>query len=173
MPQVGAVIVSPTRELAKQIFDVAAPYLADVCVAPPMLLVGGSDPRGDVDTLKERGANVLVGTPGRLHDVMERTEGFLHFKSLELLILDEADRLLGMGFQKCVDRRPLRVHTPRRSVLPLVCHGGGMVPRAPEHVQTLSVLGLCIYRRNPESSVADGARARARRCVCTCTCAGS
>jgi ATP-dependent RNA helicase DDX55/SPB4 len=54
--QVGAVIVSPTRELAKQIFDVAAPYLAGVCVAPPMLLVGGSDPRLDVDALKARGA---------------------------------------------------------------------------------------------------------------------
>lgn len=118
--QVGAVIVSPTRELAKQIFDVAAPYLADVCVAPPMLLVGGSDPRGDVDALRERGANVLVGTPGRLHDVMERTEGFLHFKGLELLILDEADRLLGMGFQRCVSR-PLRVHTrPAGSVCVVV-----------------------------------------------------
>jgi ATP-dependent RNA helicase DDX55/SPB4 len=48
------------------------------------------------------GANVLVGTPGRLHDIMERTDGFLQFKALELLILDEADRLLGMGFQKYV-----------------------------------------------------------------------
>jgi hypothetical protein len=165
------VIVSPTRELAKQIFDVAAPYLVDVCVAPPMLLVGGSDPRGDVDALRQHGANLLVGTPGRLHDVMERTEGFLQFKSLELLILDEADRLLGMGFQKYV-QRPLRVHTPRRlcSVgLKLVCLGGRMWPRVPAaHVRTLWVLGLRIDET--QGSSADNARVRARRCVCTDVC---
>jgi superfamily II DNA/RNA helicase len=91
----------------------------DVCVAPPMLLVGGSDPRGDVDALRQHGANLLVGTPGRLHDVMERTEGFLHFKSLELLILDEADRLLGMGFQKYVERH-LGFTRPAGSIL-LIC----------------------------------------------------
>lgn len=68
--QVGAVIVSPTRELAKQIFEVAQPYLLGVCAAGPMLLVGGSNPQDDVLQFKEEGANVLVGTPGRLDDIM-------------------------------------------------------------------------------------------------------
>jgi ATP-dependent RNA helicase DDX55/SPB4 len=57
---VGAIIVSPTRELAKQIFDVAAPYLQEVCVAPPMLLVGGSDPSVDVLSFREVSANDLL-----------------------------------------------------------------------------------------------------------------
>ncbi|KAI6676136.1 hypothetical protein NL676_036932 [Syzygium grande] len=49
--------------------------------------------------IEEEGANLLIGTPGRLYDIMDRMD-ILDFKNLEILILDEADRLLDMGFQK-------------------------------------------------------------------------
>lgn len=48
---------------------------------------------------RERGGHVLVGTPGRLSDVFERAEGTLDARRLEVLVLDEADRLLDMGFR--------------------------------------------------------------------------
>ncbi|XP_024387826.1 DEAD-box ATP-dependent RNA helicase 18 isoform X1 [Physcomitrium patens] len=97
--QVGAVIVSPTRELASQIYHVLGPFLTTLRGVQAMLLVGGTDVTAEVAKLKQTGANVLIGTPGRLYDIMERVTA-LDFKNLEVLILDEADRLLDMGFQR-------------------------------------------------------------------------
>ena len=54
----------------------------------------------DVAGLKEHGAHVLIGSPGRIWDVMQRCSGWLQLSALEVLVLDEADRLLDMGF-KC------------------------------------------------------------------------
>lgn len=61
--------------------------------------VGGTDVKLDVAALREGGANVLVGTPGRLADVLLRVKE-LRFGAFELLVLDEADRLLDMGFER-------------------------------------------------------------------------
>lgn len=97
--QVGAIIVSPTRELASQIYHVAKPFVATLPNVEAVLLVGGSDVAADVRRLNEKGANMIIGTPGRIHDVMERSSS-LDFRLLEILILDEADRLLDMGFQR-------------------------------------------------------------------------
>ena len=81
--QVGAVIVSPTRELSRQIHGVAAPFAAAVPWMTTALLVGGTDPAADVAALREGGAHVLVGTPGRLDDVLQRC-AFLDLKTGEL-----------------------------------------------------------------------------------------
>lgn len=81
--QVGAVIVSPTRELASQIYHVLEPFLATLPGLRAMLLVGGTDVSADVAKLKGTGANVLIGTPGRLYDIMERVSS-LDFKNLEV-----------------------------------------------------------------------------------------
>uniref|UniRef100_M4E1I9 Helicase ATP-binding domain-containing protein n=1 Tax=Brassica campestris TaxID=3711 RepID=M4E1I9_BRACM len=53
-------------------------------------------------TIEEGGGNLLIGTPGRLSDIMQRMD-ILDFRHVEILILDEADRLLDMGFQKQVN----------------------------------------------------------------------
>ncbi|CAD5316907.1 unnamed protein product [Arabidopsis thaliana] len=92
--QVMGVIISPTRELSAQIHKVEA----------------------DMNTLEEEGANLLIGTPGRLSDMMKRME-FLDFRNLEILILDEADRLLDMGFQKQVNYIISRLPKQRRTGL--------------------------------------------------------
>ncbi|CAL9775292.1 unnamed protein product [Musa acuminata subsp. burmannicoides] len=97
--QVMGMIISPTRELSSQIYHVAQPFFSTVQNLKSILLVGGLDIRTDIRKIENEGANILVGTPGKLHDIMERLD-VLDFRSLEILILDEADRLLDMGFQK-------------------------------------------------------------------------
>ena len=114
---VGAVVVSPTRELAKQIFDVAAPFMATLDgMAPPMLLVGGTDVNEDVRAFASAGAAALIGTPGRLDDVMLRSAAF-EAKRCELLVLDEADRLLSMGFARAINAIIGRLPKQRRTGL--------------------------------------------------------
>ena len=98
--EVGALVITPTRELATQIACVFAPFL------PPSLssalLIGGRDIQTDVSTVNERGAQVIIATPGRLVDLLCRSDCLLApaVKSLEVLILDEADRLLELGFEQ-------------------------------------------------------------------------
>lgn len=94
---VGSIIISPTRELAGQIFDV----LKDVGKHHNFsagLLIGG---RKDVDMEKERvnELNILICTPGRLLQHMDETPNF-DCSQMQVLVLDEADRILDSGFKK-------------------------------------------------------------------------
>ncbi|KAG1371525.1 DEAD-box ATP-dependent RNA helicase 18 [Cocos nucifera] len=134
--QVMGMIISPTRELSSQIYHVAQPFFSTMPNVKSMLLVGGVDIKIDVRKLEEEGANILVGTPGKLHDVMERLD-ILDFRSLEILILDEADRLLDMGFQKQI--------TSIISRLPKLRRTGLFSATQTEAVEELSRAGL----RNP------------------------
>jgi ATP-dependent RNA helicase DDX55/SPB4 len=126
---VGAIVVSPTRELAKQIYDVLVPFLSAMNQTPEMLakakaakaaramlLVGGTDAAADAKTFAEKGAVALVGTPGRLDDVMVRSK-VMDLKRVDLLILDEADRLLSMGFMKTLNAIVARLPKQRRTGL--------------------------------------------------------
>jgi len=80
-----------------------------------------SDPLADVAAFAARGAHVLVGTPGRLADLVQRA-GALDLRRLEVLVLDEADRLLDMGFRTHLDAVMRRLPKQRRT---------GAAPRAP------------------------------------------
>ena len=64
---------------------------------------------------RERGGHVLVGTPGRLSDVFERAEGTLDARRLEVLVLDEADRLLDAGYGKHLEALMRRLPKQRRT----------------------------------------------------------
>lgn len=98
--EVGAIIISPTRELAKQIFKVATHFCSHAGLRTPLLLIGGTDVVGDnINRFSQDGADILVATPGRLHDVLERYAHLFDLRELEVLILDEADTLLNMGFK--------------------------------------------------------------------------
>ncbi|EYU39497.1 hypothetical protein ABFS82_06G199900 [Erythranthe guttata] len=114
--QVLGIIISPTRELSSQIFKVAEPFIATLSNVRPMLLVGGAEVKTDMSQIEEEGANLLIGTPGRLNDIMERMDG-LDYRDLEILILDEADRLLDMGFQKQISSIISRLPKLRRTGL--------------------------------------------------------
>jgi len=81
--QVLALIISPTRELSSQIFNVAQPFFATLNGVSSMLLVGGLDIKAELKKVEEEGANILVGTPGKLCDIMHTDA--LEYKNLEVV----------------------------------------------------------------------------------------
>lgn len=103
--EIGAIIISPTRELAVQISEVLQKFLENIPGLKQALLVGGTTVAEDADRLKT-GANIIVATPGRLEDLLSNCKAIslaAYVKSLEVLILDEADRLLDLGFSATLD----------------------------------------------------------------------
>ncbi|KAH9474710.1 ATP-dependent RNA helicase dbp4 [Psilocybe cubensis] len=92
----GALIVSPTRELAVQIFDVLR-SIGGFHSFSAGLVIGGKSVKDESDRLSRM--NILVATPGRLLQHMDQTVGF-DAGNLQILVLDEADRILDMGFQR-------------------------------------------------------------------------
>ena len=92
----GVLIITPTRELALQIFDVAQKLTAHHSQTVS-IVIGGANRRQEADKLA-KGVNLLIGTPGRLLDHLQNTPGFV-FKNLRCMVLDEADRILEFGFE--------------------------------------------------------------------------
>ncbi|KAI7870103.1 ATP-dependent RNA helicase HAS1 [Mucor mucedo] len=93
----GVIIVSPTRELAIQIYGVAE----ELCKYHQLthgLVIGGSNRKAETEKLV-KGVNLLVATPGRLLDHLQNSQGFV-FKNLQSLVIDEADRILEIGFEE-------------------------------------------------------------------------
>uniref|UniRef100_A0A5B7AWX3 ATP-dependent RNA helicase n=1 Tax=Davidia involucrata TaxID=16924 RepID=A0A5B7AWX3_DAVIN len=97
---VGSIIISPTRELAAQLFEVLK-SVGKFHSFSAGLLIGG---RKDVDTEKEHvnELNIMVCTPGRLLQHMDETPNF-DCSQLQVLVLDEADRILDVGFKKALN----------------------------------------------------------------------
>lgn len=89
-------VIAPTRELALQVARELG-WLWEEAGARIVTCVGGMDPRGERRRL-EMGAHIVVGTPGRLRDHLER--GALDASALEVVVLDEADEMLDMGFRE-------------------------------------------------------------------------
>lgn len=102
--ETGALILTPTRELATQIANVLKPFLLQVSL-DVVLLIGGRDLQENITSINTRGAQVVVATPGRLVDVLSRQDCNLasSVRSLEVLVLDEADRLLELGFEQSIN----------------------------------------------------------------------
>lgn len=91
-----ALAIAPTRELALQVKEELT-WLYGEAKATTTSCVGGMDPRAERRAL-ERGAHIVVGTPGRLRDHIER--GALDLSELKAVVLDEADEMLDMGFRE-------------------------------------------------------------------------
>ena len=102
--QIGALILSPTRELALQTWTVCSELCKSMKMAPPLLLVGGGNSgkssgvnhrpvTEDLKTFRREANDIIIGTPGRMEDVLTRYS-VLDVSELEILILDEADALL-------------------------------------------------------------------------------
>ncbi|GAA5841051.1 hypothetical protein JCM5353_000610 [Sporobolomyces roseus] len=92
----GAIVVSPTRELALQIFGVAK-ELCEHHNQTFAIVMGGANRKAEAEKLA-KGVNLLIATPGRLLDHLQNTKGFI-FNNLRALIIDEADRILEIGFE--------------------------------------------------------------------------
>ncbi|GAA5905258.1 ATP-dependent RNA helicase SPB4 [Sporobolomyces salmoneus] len=149
--EIGAIIISPTRELAVQIHSVfnqfisaqptsesnpsdpstsATPSAPARIINPPLLLIGGNSLQADKQAFFETGADILIGTPGRLEEFLlgsssvamgkkgkggarkENGVGVGDTRGLEVLVMDEADRLLDLGFTPTLTR--LLDHFPKQ-----------------------------------------------------------
>ncbi|CAN1145036.1 DEAD-box ATP-dependent RNA helicase 35 [Linum perenne] len=96
-----ALVVCPSRELARQTFDVVEQFLAPMREAGypelrTMLCIGGVDMKSQLEILK-RGVHIVVATPGRLKDLLAKKK--MNLDSCRYLTLDEADRLVDLGFE--------------------------------------------------------------------------
>ncbi len=92
-PQI--LVLAPTRELAIQVAEAFQKYAANLPKVKVLSIYGGADYRNQINGLK-RGAQIIVGTPGRVMDHMRK--GTLSLSKLRHLVLDEADEMLRMGF---------------------------------------------------------------------------
>ena len=98
--KVRALIITPTRELAAQVYENVTSY-SEFLNVQSTVIFGGVNQRPQVATLK-RGVDVLIATPGRLLDL--QNQGFLSLSNVEILVLDEADRMLDMGFLRDIKK---------------------------------------------------------------------
>lgn len=99
-PGIAALVLVPTRELAMQVVD-QYNALRGTKLSPAALVVGGLAEGAQLTVLR-KGARLVVATPGRLEDFLDRK--LVHFRALQILILDEADRMLDMGFLPAIRR---------------------------------------------------------------------
>lgn len=106
-------VITPTRELAQQIDEVAS-KIADVTGHVAVTVVGGVSYKPQTAALKY-GCDILVATPGRLVDLIE--QGACHLGEVKVLVLDEADRMLDMGFLPAVRRIVRETPAERQTLL--------------------------------------------------------
>jgi ATP-dependent RNA helicase DDX55/SPB4 len=136
---VGAIIVSPTRELATQIHSVllsllgfhgpstaalnpsseeTPEYSSSTHIIVPQLLLGGTTtPAQDLSSFLKNSPNLLISTPGRLLELLSSPHVHCPQSSFEVLVLDEADRLLDLGFKDDLQKILARLPKQRRTGL--------------------------------------------------------
>ncbi|MEM9783531.1 MAG: DEAD/DEAH box helicase, partial [Pseudomonadota bacterium] len=110
---VRALILVPTRELAVQIEE-SARRLAGGARLSTLLVLGGTSRSAQIRALS-RGVDIVIATPGRLTDLMQA--GHVRFDETRTLVLDEADRMLDMGFVRPVQAIAATLHRRRRTAL--------------------------------------------------------
>ncbi|KAK2053455.1 DEAD/DEAH box helicase [Colletotrichum caudatum] len=109
----GALIISPTRELAAQIFEVLRKVGRNHSFSAG-LVIGGKSLKEEAERLSKM--NILVCTPGRMLQHLDQTAGF-DVDNLQILVLDEADRIMDMGFQSAVDALVEHLPATRQTLL--------------------------------------------------------
>jgi ATP-independent RNA helicase DbpA len=112
--RVQAVVLCPTRELADQVTNELRRLARALHNVKILTLCGGTPLRPQADSLG-RGAHIVVGTPGRIEDHLSRKT--LKLRHVETLVLDEADRMLEMGFQDVVENIVAEIPPGRQSLL--------------------------------------------------------
>lgn len=111
---VQVLILCPTRELAMQACDEIKKFSKYMPWVKPVAVYGGASMDRQIGELK-RGANIVVGTPGRVMDHMQRRT--LKLQALKIIILDEADEMLNMGFREDIENILKDVPEERQTVL--------------------------------------------------------
>ena len=110
---VAALVLVPTRELAMQVVG-EYDLLRGAKLPPAAQIVGGLSEKAQIQSLR-KGARIVIATPGRLEDLLERR--LVDLSKLKVLVLDEADRMLDMGFIDALRRIVARVPRQRQTML--------------------------------------------------------
>jgi ATP-dependent RNA helicase DeaD len=110
---VQALVLAPTRELSEQI-AAECKRLSYSSMCRSVCIVGGRPIRSQINEL-EKGVQVAIGTPGRVIDLIER--GCLRLEGLKVVVLDEADRMLDIGFRPDIEKILRRCPTERQTLL--------------------------------------------------------
>lgn len=111
--KIRALILTPTRELALQIFESFQAYGANLSLRS-CVIFGGVSQKPQEEELR-RGVDILVATPGRLVDLIN--QGLINLREIEIFVLDEADRMLDMGFIHDVKRIIALTPTKKQTLL--------------------------------------------------------
>ncbi|XP_077668815.1 putative ATP-dependent RNA helicase DDX43 isoform X3 [Eretmochelys imbricata] len=108
----GMLVLAPTRELALQVEAECSKYtykgIKSICI------YGGGDRKGQINMVT-KGVDIVIATPGRLNDL--QMNNFINLKSITYLVLDEADRMLDMGFEPQIMKILLDVRPDRQTVM--------------------------------------------------------
>ena len=110
---IRALVLTPTRELAAQVYDNVRNYGTYLNMKSTVIF-GGVKPKAQIATIRQ-GVDVLVATPGRLLDL--ENQGALSLKRIEFLVLDEADRMLDMGFVRDIKKIMSLMPAKRQNLL--------------------------------------------------------
>ena len=138
---IRALVLTPTRELALQIGESFTAYGRHTR-QKSLVIFGGVGQKPQTDAL-HRGTDILVATPGRLLDLMQ--QGFVSLQQVEIFVLDEADRMLDMGFVHDVKRVIAKLPTRRQSLFfsatmaPEIVKLASTILTNPEHVAVTPV----------------------------------
>ena len=107
-------ILTPTRELAEQVFSVAKIFLGHGKPFKAINLIGGKGIFSQINQLKKN-PQIIIGTPGRINDLLERKS--LGLYKCSIVVLDEMDRMLDMGFEHQVDKIMKQVNKNRQMIM--------------------------------------------------------
>lgn len=156
---IRALILTPTRELAAQVMTDIESY-SEFTDLRSTVIFGGVNANPQIKTLK-RGIDILVATPGRLLDL--HNQGYISFSKTEFLVLDEADRMLDMGFLRDIKKILALLPSKRQNLLfsatfskeikklaSNFLHNPVMVEASPENI-TAEKVDQIIYKTNKGS----------------------
>jgi len=107
-------VITPTRELATQVLDVFKKLIGKNKTIKTALLIGGANMGKQISDLKKR-PQIIVGTPGRINDHLERR--ILKLQNAKFLVLDETDRMLDMGFGPQIEEIVRHIPEDRQTLL--------------------------------------------------------
>ncbi len=143
--KIRALVLTPTRELALQIYESFHSYgrytRIHACV-----IFGGVSQKMQVEKLR-RGVDILVATPGRLNDLMN--QGYIDLNNIEIFVLDEADRMLDMGFIADVKKVIAKIPKEKQTLL----FSATMPPEIEEMVNSILVNPVRVTITPPATTV--------------------
>ncbi|HEY6437478.1 MAG TPA: DEAD/DEAH box helicase, partial [Ignavibacteriaceae bacterium] len=134
--KIEALIVAPTRELAIQIGETFAPYATNTNLKCTTIF-GGVNDFHQIKAI-EKGVDILIATPGRLEDLI--TQGVIKLSYVKIFVLDEADKMLDMGFLPDIKKLMKRIPFERQTLFfsatmpPQIKELAASILKEPEHI---------------------------------------